>query len=121
MGKLAVIATVWYVVWHTLVERFDESSFVGVALLGLVVWLVLGLGFLALRDQRYRCRVCLRRLRMPVMMGNWSGTLMNHAAVEYICPFGHGKLSMPEVDLTGLPHADWKAYRGFWQEFFAAK
>src|SRR5689334_25187655 len=26
-------------------------------------------------DQRYRCRVCLRRLRMPVETGSWSRML----------------------------------------------
>jgi hypothetical protein len=32
----------------------------------------LGLFYLAILDQRYRCRVCLRRLRMPVLTGSCS-------------------------------------------------
>ena len=45
------------------------------AFLGL--WLVtVGLVYLALRDQRMRCRTCARRLRMPVSSGRWNHILM---------------------------------------------
>ena len=44
-------------------------------------------------DQRYRCRVCLRRLRMPVETGSWSRMLQfGRPRIEYICPYGHGTL-----------------------------
>lgn len=38
------------------------------------VWFLMSYGFfyLAIWDQRYRCRTCLRRLMMPVEVGSWS-------------------------------------------------
>src|SRR5947209_5031418 len=42
------------------------TSLVGLWFLG-----VLGLLSLVVWDQRYRCRVCLRRLRMPIERGSW--------------------------------------------------
>ena len=46
-----------------------------VAIMG---WFLLCAGTLLLiwLDQRYRCRVCLRRLRMPIETGSWSRMLL---------------------------------------------
>ena len=41
--------------------------------------------FLIVLDQRYRCRTCLRRLRMPVNSGAWESML---------------RLGMPQVDTS---------------------
>ena len=35
-----------------------------------------GLVWTILRDQRYRCRTCLRRLRMPIQTGSWNHILL---------------------------------------------
>src|SRR5271155_1502577 len=44
-------------------------------------------------DQRYRCRTCLRRLRMPVAAGSWPNMLLiGEPRMEYICFYGHGTL-----------------------------
>ena len=51
-----------------------------------------GVVWLAVWDQRYRCRTCLRRLRMPILTGNWTHILLGRPRTEYICPFGHGTL-----------------------------
>lgn len=76
-----------------------------------------GLLYLAWVDQRYRCRVCLRRLRMPVETGSWSSMLqLGRPRIEYICPFGHGTLEVPEVQLSGPEHPDWKEHRDIWSE-----
>src|SRR5690242_16184301 len=41
------------------------------------VWLVAaGLLFVAIRDQRRRCRSCLRRLIMPIARGSWGNMVV---------------------------------------------
>jgi hypothetical protein len=117
-AKLAASVAVWWVVWKA-IDHYDWSALPGLILLGLTVWLLCGLVFVSLLDQRYRCRVCLRRLRMPISLGSWAGTLINGPATEYICPFGHGRLSMPEAHLTGSDTGNWEPSKGFWQDLFA--
>lgn len=76
-----------------------------------------GLLYAAWLDQRYRCRVCLRRLRMPVETGSWSSMLQfGRPRIEYICPYGHGTLKVPEVQLAGPEHPDWKENQDLWRE-----
>jgi hypothetical protein len=115
IAKLFGCLLVWLLL-RKLVNRYDWTTLPGVLLLGLMVWVVCGLLFVGLLDQRYRCRVCLRRLRMPVSQGSWAGTIINSAATEYICPFGHGRLSVPEAQLTGDDAGNWKPSKGFWED-----
>ena len=50
-----------------------------------------GLLYLVVWDQRYRCRTCLRRLRMPLLTGSWPNMLLiGRPRTEYICIYGHG-------------------------------
>ena len=59
--------------------------------------------YLIIWDQRYRCRVCLRRLRMPIETGSWSRMLQfGRPRIEYICPYGHGTLKEDELQISGL-------------------
>jgi hypothetical protein len=74
-----------------------------------VVWLVI-------RDQRYRCRTCLRRLRMPILTGSWTHILLGRPRTEYICPFGHGTLTVDEVQITGHLVPDWEPHEDMWKE-----
>ena len=69
-----------------------------------------------LRDQRFRCRVCARRLRMPISDGTYGAVLLDRPGTEYICPFGHGKLYVPEADPTGNILTRWTRYGDLWQE-----
>ncbi|HZT30957.1 MAG TPA: ABC transporter permease [Bryobacteraceae bacterium] len=80
----------------------------GLGVCGLVYW--------SLLDQRYRCRICLRRLRMPVPTGSWSTPLLDRPGTEYICPFGHGKVNVASVRLFGIEPARWTYYLDFWRE-----
>ncbi len=110
-----------FLVWAALsklVNLYDWATLPGVLIFGMAVWVVCGLVFLSFFDQRYRCRVCLRRLRMPISLGSWAGTLINSAATEYICPFGHGRLSVPDVHLTGDDPGNWTPSKGFWEDLF---
>jgi hypothetical protein len=67
-----------------------------------------GVLYLIVRDQRYRCRVCLRRLRMPGATGSWSRIpLLGRPRIEYICPYGHGALRADDLHISGLSAAEW--------------
>ena len=72
--------------------------------LALMGWFLVSVGvfYLILWDQRHRCRVCLRRLRMPVETGSWSSMLqLGRPRIESICPYGHGTLKVAELQITG--------------------
>lgn len=70
----------------------------------------------SLRDHRFRCRVCLRRLRMPVSNGSYAALLLNRPGTEYICPFGHGKLYVLDTEPGGYPLARWTRSGDIWHE-----
>jgi hypothetical protein len=77
--------------------------------------------YLILRDQRYRCRVCARRLRMPITAGSWGQMLQfGRPRTEYICPYGHGTLKVSDLQISGLEAADWKAHEDIWTELYSA-
>lgn len=87
------------------------------------LWFLLCSGFLYLIvwDQRYRCRVCLRRLRMPIETGSWGSMLrLGRPRIEYICPYGHGTLREEELQISGLEGPEWKAHAGLWDELCAS-
>jgi len=87
---------------------------------GVFFLLSCGLIFLCLLDSKYRCRVCLRRLRMPVESGNWSrAILFSPPRVTSICPYGHGTLDVPEVHVSGQNPAEWHAHGDIWRELEA--
>jgi hypothetical protein len=92
--------------------------------LALMVWFLFGAGmlYLIVYDQRYRCRVCLRRLRMPVETGSRGFMLqMGRPRIEYICPYGHGTLKQEEFQTSGLENPEWTAHTGdMWDELYAA-
>lgn len=79
-----------------------------------VVWAVIW-------DQRYRCRTCLRRLRMPIQTGSWTYILLvGRPQTEYICPYGHGTLKEAEVQISGSD-AEWTPHSGdIWEDLYAS-
>lgn len=88
------------------------------------VWFLLcyGMFYLAIWDQRYRCRTCLRRLMMPVEVGSWSYVLqIGRPEMEYICPYGHGKLNVAELQIAGKESPEWKQQGDIWAELFASQ
>ena len=85
----------------------------------LFIWLVgAGLLFVTVWDQRRRCRTCLRRLMMPVRRGSWSNmVVLGRPQMEWICPFGHGTLSIEELQITGRQAPDWQPHDdNIWKE-----
>ena len=91
--------------------------------LALMGCFLLGAGtlYLIVRDQRYRCRVCLRRLRMPIATGSWSRILQfGRPRIEYICPYGHGTLREDDLHLSGGSNAEWTPHSDdIWAELCA--
>lgn len=81
--------------------------------------IVAGVVWVAIWDQRYRCRSCLRRLRMPILTGDWTHILLGRPRTEYICPFGHGTLKVEEVQITGHQGPDWQPNEDMWKELVA--
>ena len=80
------------------------------AALSIIVW-----------DQRRRCRVCLRHLRMPIETGSRSYMLqLGRPAIESICPYGHGTMREDELQITGRDTPEWKAHSDdIWEELCA--
>jgi hypothetical protein len=86
------------------------------------IWFLLsaGLLYVCVWDQRYRCRVCLRRLRMPIETGSRSRMLLlGRPRIEYICPYGHGTLKEEELHLSGADN-EWTESGDMWEELCAA-
>jgi len=80
-----------------------------------------GLFYLAVWDQRYRCRTCLRRLCMPIETGSWGYMLqLGRPRIEYICPYGHGKLNVEELQISGKVAPEWTEHGDLWQELLAS-
>lgn len=90
-------------------------------LVGVWFQFAFGLVYLAVRDQRYRCRTCLRRLCMPVETGSWGYMLrLGRPQLEYICPYGHGKLNVEEIQFSGKVPPAWTEHGDMWDELFAS-
>jgi hypothetical protein len=91
--------------------------------LALLGWFLVASGvlYLIVRDQRRRCRVCLRRLCMPVETGSWSRMLQfGRPRIEYICPYGHGTLKEEELQISGLQTPEWSGSADLWEDLCAA-
>lgn len=83
------------------------------------VWLIgAGLVYLAIWDQRRRCRTCLRKLMMPIPTGSWGNILtIGRPKTEWICRFGHGTLRIEELQFTGKQTPDWEPHGDdIWKE-----
>ena len=78
---------------------------------------VCGLCWAAIADQRYRCRSCAARLRMPVARGSWGhATVFARPQIEYICPYGHGTMNVAQLQITGRETPEWDEHGDMWKE-----
>ncbi|MGP8246086.1 MAG: hypothetical protein ACLQVN_16400 [Bryobacteraceae bacterium] len=93
--------------------------------LALMGWFLLaaGVGYLIVWDQRYRCRTCLRRLRMPVETGSWGQMLQfGRPRIEYICVYGHGTLRAEELQISGREQPEWTPNSDdYWRELCGSR
>ena len=133
-GKVALCGAVSYALllaidsyWATPLWFFDvRTARFGIDLIYtsvIGVWFLLSVGllYLCIWDQRYRCRVCLRRLRMPIETGSWSRIfLVGRPRIEYICTYGHGTLKEEELHLSGADNTEWTESGDMWEELCAA-
>lgn len=88
-------------------------------ILFICLWLAgAGLLWLILWDQRRRCRTCLRLLIMPIVTGSWGHlVIVGRPKTEVICPYGHGTLSIEELQITGRQGPDWRPHDdNIWKE-----
>jgi hypothetical protein len=126
--KLVAGALLMRFVWRAILLGFrDQDRFAGLAPFGhdlgftsamLVFFLAcFGVVYLIVWDQRYRCRTCLRRLRMPVSAGSWPNMLLfGQPRTEYICLYGHGTLKVPEFRVM-KKSPDWESHDDdIWKE-----
>jgi len=88
----------------------------------LSIWLCVALGvvamFWSLRDQRYRCRVCLSKLGLAVMVGDQSRLLLDSGATEFVCPRGHGMLHVSAMETSWIDAEHWTRLDPSWNELF---
>ncbi len=131
-AKLVAVGFALRYLWHgfTLVlpaPRLYRDQFFGYDLpwttaAGVFFLICCGAVYLCILEQRYRCRVCLRRLRMPITTGSWGHVLqLGTPRVEYICPFGHGTLKVVALQITGHEPPDWKPHEDMWKELAATE
>ncbi|MGH9657097.1 MAG: hypothetical protein ACRD96_01055 [Bryobacteraceae bacterium] len=141
IGKLSAAAAVSWVLFRAIVRWWPDQMYFNYPLqkyvthparfgfdlyftLALGGWFLLtcGLAYLCVWEQRYRCRVCLRRLRMPVETGSWSRMLqLGRPEIEYICPYGHGRLNVAEVQISGPENPEWTPGADMWEELAAGR
>src|SRR5260370_28469349 len=124
--KLTAAAAILPVIWLGIRAILPPPTFVqpmGRDLVHTLVALCFALAcagvlVLIILDQRYRCRSCARRLRMPLMRGSWDQMLLvGPPRIEYICIYGHVTLRVSEVQITGLQIPDSVPNRDIWTEF----
>jgi hypothetical protein len=68
------------------------------------------------QDQRVRCPVCLETLRMPIAAGNRGSVLLNRPQDEFICPHGHGYLTLQEEQLADEGASKWRKLESIWED-----
>jgi len=104
-----------------LLQKGSQVLLCNLAILG---WFLLCAGalYVIVWDQRRRCRVCLRRLRMPVETGSWGRMLqLGRPRIESICPYGHGTLKEEELQISGLANPEWTPHSDdIWDELCAS-
>jgi hypothetical protein len=84
-----------------------------------VLWLFgVGVAAAIIIEHRRRCRICLRRLILPASRGSWGHLVtLGRPQTELICPWGHGRLSIEEVQITGMTAPSWHAQtEDIWKE-----
>ncbi|AXC10897.1 hypothetical protein ACPOL_1551 [Acidisarcina polymorpha] len=73
----------------------------------------------ALRDQRSRCPVCLRRLTNPARVGEASRNFLAWNGTELICSGGHGLLHIPEIPTSWFSTQRWLYLDSSWSSLFS--
>ncbi len=113
-GKLLALALILSGLWIG-ISKLPAALFM--LAVGVLLPVAGALLYACLWDQKYRCRVCLRRVRMPIRVGSWGQMLQRgRPRIDYICPYGHGTLEVPELQISGMEPPDWKKHGNIWEE-----
>lgn len=105
---LTAVVAIWEFTPVTSIAITGAGSFLAEPLLAWL-FIVACLGWIrwCLLDQYQRCRVCLRRLHLPVRVGMLGAVILDTAGTEVACQEGHGALYMPEESSDYLVTGGW--------------
>ncbi len=123
--SFALSATTYLLVWlavHGLLGWLGRTVYPMADEVAFWTFLPLAIAVLtwSIADQQKRCRVCLRRLTMPVDVGRPGSVLLNFAGTEMVCEDGHGMLYVPESESNSLERYRWRTLDESWAELFRA-
>jgi hypothetical protein len=122
-GLLRLLGTIFPATHRDYVAHLQTMTQDLLCDLSLLGWFLLCAGalYVIVWDQRRRCRVCVRRLRMPIETGSWAYMLLlGRPRTESICPYGHGTLKEEELQISGRANPEWKANSDdIWDELCA--
>jgi hypothetical protein len=120
-SKLALLLPIVYLVSLDLAHlraTVDPISSEYIQLLSSFSICLFGLRW-ALRDQRQRCPVCLRKLTHPARVGQPSRSFLAWNGTELICIGGHGLLHVPEMPTSWFSTQRWLYLDPSWDVLFA--
>jgi len=98
---------------------FDPARAVYIQLVSSFSMCLFGLGW-ALRDQRQRCPVCLRRVAHPAQVGQASRTFLAWNGTELMCMGGHTLLHVPGLPTSWFSTQRWLYLDTSWEFLFSA-
>jgi hypothetical protein len=119
--KIALILPVVYFVSLDLAYGFTTLGRERAAYVQLVSTFAMSLFGLrwALKDQRQRCPVCLRRVTHPAHVGQASRTFLDWNGTEMICMGGHTLLHVPSLPTSWFGGQRWLYLDTSWNFLFA--
>lgn len=120
--QMTVLAAFGMVSWISLMLAWQAlfpvpDTWQAMAFATIVIAYLLGVAVVLVRrrqDLESRCRVCLRRLRLPLEEGDWGALLVRPENVQSLCPWGHGHLVVDRLA------ARWTFSGDFWEELLAS-
>jgi hypothetical protein len=110
-AKTVLVLTFAFLISTDLCQPFLTIIPFTSALLQNLVFVLLALIGLrwSLADQDHRCKHCLRALSTPARVGRPSWNFLDSNGTELLCPQGHGRLSVPEIQTSWRRSSEWLA------------
>jgi hypothetical protein len=102
-------AIVW--VWGGKAQESAGSLMMWLFLVGLTIFLTW-----SIKDQLARCRVCLKRLRTQVALGDALGPFSEPRGLDLLCDEGHGVLHVPVMQQTSIDTERWTLLDKSWRD-----
>jgi hypothetical protein len=102
LAKLALVSTILFFG----ILDLGSATVLEIRPHGLIVGFAIAVRW-AIKDQRRRCPVCLRRLTNPILFGQPAHTFLEWYGTELICSKGHGMMHVPEIPTSCYPEPRW--------------